>query len=164
MRRLVLALIVLIIWGMGCGQGSSVVPEGASPMSLVNYYPLRGTEAGGTPVFLYGKGLMNIQAVRFGDKEATGLKVISDNAAMLTTPPGKPGFVDVLLVAKSGADLAIRKGFEYLAADSIPVSARHVTAARMRPPQGPASGGTIAIIEGEGFGRGMKVYFCGKEA
>ncbi len=118
--------------------------------------PPEGSEAGGTTVTITGEHFTNASSVQFGSAGAN-FTVNSDTSITATSPPGSKGIVDVTvntpggLSATSGADQ-----YRYILPAPI------VT--KVKPAEGPGSGGTTVTITGKYFSGATAVSFGGVPA
>ena len=77
---------------------SAVLPAAfnfTAPLALAQVLPGLGAQAGGTQVSVFGRGFDRTLALQFGGKAATLVRLQSPSEAVLLTPPGNPGAVDV---------------------------------------------------------------------
>ncbi len=131
------------------GAASIVVgPSGRAPVVMA-LAPDRGPAAGGNEVALRGEGFAPEMTVRFGAEPATRLVVVSAHLALAIAPPGAPGTV-ALTAERSGRTSVLGGAYAYVAPPGI---------ARVSPAEGPTAGGTLVVVEGEGFQRGATLRF-----
>jgi hypothetical protein len=116
--------------------------------------PPEGPVGGGTPITLSGSGFSGKTQVLVGGKPAIGVKVISDEEVIATTPPGVFGPQPVHVVNERGAGL-LKNGFTYT---GLPV----ITA--VAPASGPTAGGATVTVSGFGFAKEAEVRFGGQLA
>lgn len=114
--------------------------------------PAAGPAAGGQTVVITGDGLGGATDVLFDGVPGTIVGTPTDTEIVVVTPPGAAGPADVVIVLP-GDDAVIGGGYVYLPAP---------TAGSVSPGQGPASGGTVVIVDGGGFVPGATtVTICG---
>ncbi|MFH1529749.1 MAG: IPT/TIG domain-containing protein [Pseudomonadota bacterium] len=111
---------------------------------------------GGTRVTIKGVGFEGVYAVRFGSLWGADLAVPDDGTLEVTTPPGVPGLVDVIMVRSDGVTVKRPGGFEYLADGPL--------VALIGPVYGAQAGGTMVTVIGAGFHAGCAVRFGGIDA
>lgn len=81
-------------------------------LTLAQVIPQRGAQAGGTLATITGTGFGPDLTVRFGTAEAVVRERVGRNVAVVYTPAGFPGLVDV--TAESGGEAAVlTKAFQY---------------------------------------------------
>ncbi|MDG4786571.1 IPT/TIG domain-containing protein [Micromonospora sp. WMMD1102] len=111
--------------------------------TITSIVPDTGPSAGGTRVTITGTGFTDATGVTFDDNPGTDLVVDPSGTSLtVTTPPGPPGPVDVLVLIP-GADAAAPGGFTYQAAAP--------TTTAIDPDSGPQSGGQTVTITGTNF-------------
>ncbi len=78
--------------------------------------PNTGTFSGGEEVEIHGAGFPRSGVtVRFGNKEASQVVIVSDSVIKVATPAGDKGtFVDVSLVFDDGRAFGLKNGFGYV--------------------------------------------------
>lgn len=123
----------------------------ADTLSLTSLTPPVGPSQGGTAITLHGSGFSKGKAlVQIGALPATDVTIVSDSELTAVTPPGTPGYVNVLV--KVGDSTVFKaNGFSYAGADL----ALYVP----YPNTGAQAGGTLVHIYGNGFQPGMQVLF-----
>jgi hypothetical protein len=75
--------------------------------------PNTGTTAGGTRVMLTGKNFVSGARVTFGGAAATSVVVASATQITASTPPHKPGGVNVTVTNPGGQNGTLASGFTY---------------------------------------------------
>ncbi len=134
-------------------NGADVLPGAfrydAVPV-VTSVEPDHGPAAGGTQVVLHGTGLSAVTAVRIGALDASDLTVIDDATVQVTTPPGSPGFNDVVVEAPGGA-FTLPDAFLY-EADGLVVFG-------VDPASGSMAGGQTVHVLGTGFAEDALVFF-----
>jgi hypothetical protein len=130
--------------GDDAGPGTSIGIEGdadfvrsdvdlGDPFALYGLTPSHGPYTGGSTLRLTGRGFTTKLRVFIGDKEVPTLAGDSTRAVVVT-PPGGAGFVDVKIRDDaSGQERVLKKGFFY---DPFVVS----------PSTGATSGGTLVLL------------------
>jgi hypothetical protein len=113
--------------------------------------PSVGPVVGGQRVVLRGGGFAEGMEVAFGAEVGAELEVVSSRYAVVTTPPGAPGAVDVVVDGGGGRRARREAGFEYLAAPIVD---------DLVPNVGPSVGGTRVTIRGDGFHPDVEVWFA----
>ena len=98
------------------------------PPAITAVSPGAGSAAGGQQVRITGTGMSNVTAVRFGANTVPSWNVTSDTEITVTTPPGRPGGVNVVLKSLWGTSAVTQVArFTYLAnKPGVPVNV-HVT-------------------------------------
>ena len=131
---------------LSCANGTADLPAAFRYLELPTLSSVRpgdGPLAGGTRVSISGAGFsFGAPTVRFGERLATALTVVSDAQIECTTPPGAAGAVSVSVRALGGT-ATMTDGFVY--------GGPRVTLARVTPAHGAAAGGETLVLEGEGF-------------
>lgn len=84
-------------------------------------YPVKGQEAGGTPVTISGTLFTGATSVLFDGEAATNFVVVNDTTITCETPAGTAGLVDVVVVHANGNGTLV-DGFEYVAAKPFRLS------------------------------------------
>ncbi len=125
------------------------------PLRLDSISPYEGPQAGGTEVEIQGDGFFNDIQVRFGAMPAPAVEQIDFNRLVVQTPPGAPGFVDVVLT-QGQQEATLENGFEYKASG--------LQVFLMHPNRGSRAGGTYFRIVGAGFSPGTRVFIGDREA
>jgi len=77
-------------------------PDTSSPPTITKITPGDGPYVGGTEVSIYGYNFTNGTQVMFGDKLATTV-FYGPQALLATSPPSRPGGVNVTIVSPSGS-------------------------------------------------------------
>src|SRR5215831_11977869 len=75
--------------------------------------PNTGTTAGGTPVTLTGQNFVSGATVTFGGAQATSVVVASATQISASTPPHKPGGVNVVVTSPNGQSGTLASGYTY---------------------------------------------------
>ncbi|MBR57450.1 MAG: hypothetical protein CMH54_05250 [Myxococcales bacterium] len=135
-----------------------VLPGGFTyyvPLRVDSITPVEGPQAGGTEVEIEGGGFFNDVQVRFGAMPAPAIEQIDFNRLVVETPPGAPGFVDVVLT-QDHQEIVLKDGFEYKASG--------LQVFLMHPNRGSRAGGTYFRIVGAGFHPGTRVFIGDREA
>ncbi len=110
---------------------------------LSSVVPGEGPPSGGTRVLLSGSGFAGSQPqVRFGEHEASDVRVLDDRRLECTTPSGAAGAV-VVSVRTAGGPAALADGFVY----GVP----RVVLTRVQPDHGASLGGNTLVLEGASF-------------
>ena len=109
--------------------------------------PAFGSVKGGETVRISGVGMTSGATFMFGSKTATS-KECTDVSCTVTTPPGLAGVVDVV-----SGELKIANGYEYIVIPEV---------MSVEPSSG--SAGDTVVLEGTGFGDGLRVYLGGHES
>jgi serine/threonine-protein kinase len=119
--------------------------------ALTGISPASGPAGGGTSVTITGTGLAGAKGVSFGGAAAS---ITADSATQITvtSPPGNPGTVNIIVVTPGGTT-AIQ--FTYVA----PPVLTAISAAR-----GPTGGGTSVTMTGTGLAGATGVSFGGAAA
>lgn len=91
----------------------------AQRVRLYSAWPASGDTTGGTSLSIRGVNLMSTPRtvkVFFGTKEATSVKIVSDNEIIVETPPqDADGFVEVRAEFTPGGSMPVPYGFTYKA-------------------------------------------------
>ena len=87
-------------------------PPVTDPPTILDIQPPSGPTNGGTLVTITGTDFANDAQVFFGVNELVNVVWISANELRGTTPPGNPGFTNVVISQLSGSDL-LAPGFLY---------------------------------------------------
>ncbi|MCO4759951.1 MAG: IPT/TIG domain-containing protein [Myxococcales bacterium] len=116
--------------------------------------PAFGPPAGNTKITIKGAGFSKGKPlVRIGALPASTVVVVSDSELQAVTPPGSPGYVNILV--KSGDDQAVLpNGFAY--------SGQSLSLYVVHPDNGAQAGGSQVHVYGAGFKKNMQVYFGDK--
>ncbi|NLW07797.1 MAG: hypothetical protein GX039_07500, partial [Clostridia bacterium] len=120
--------------------------------------PPFGPAKGGNEVVIRGSGFQPDVQVYFGWKGARVLEV-TPSMIRVEAPPNEPGFYDVTVFNAYDTGIFIKKdAYEYR---------QPLTSPRLKgvfPSSGPASGGTLLTLSGEGFWPGAQVFIGSNEA
>ena len=141
------------------------VVEEIVPLALHEVMPNSGPEAGGAVVVLEGQGFEPGLQVRFGDLTGVDVDIHGDSVLTVLTPAGAgDSFVDVTVTRLDEATATIPSGYWYEAEPVIeePVEPDPPTPLALfdiDPDGGPAAGGNLAILKGQGFAPGDVVWF-----
>lgn len=103
--------------------------------------PALGKTAGGEAISVKGRVFPEGATVSLGDKELSGLVRLSTCELKGNTPPGEPGFVDVVVKTAQGS-ATLPGAFRYVAPPVV---------LSIEPSSGPVEGGTDVTIKGENF-------------
>lgn len=161
------SVAIFICAGVGCGRSSSPMspsalstptqPSSPTTSSISSISPISGGVGGATLVQIRGTGLRNTSSVMFGGVAATRVGWSPDGTLVsATTPPGKPGPVDVVLNLR-GQGSTLISGFTYGPATPLLVTA-------ISQAVGPTAGGTYLTITGEGLLAGATMRLGGADA
>jgi hypothetical protein len=85
----------------------------ALPPNVTSISPNTGVTTGGTRVTLTGKNFLSGARVTFGGVAATSVVVVSATQITASTPPHKPGGVDVVVINPNGQSGTLASGFTY---------------------------------------------------
>ncbi len=132
------------------------VPPSIESFKVLGCSPSSGPPGGGTLLSLAGTGFRADAAVRVGALPATGVRVLSDTAMEVVTPPGSPGPARIL-VRQGTAGAWLDGAFEYHAGAGPTILA-------VSPDSGSWSGGTRVRLQGRNLSGVKKVFFGGVEA
>ena len=124
----------------------------ATALGIDQVQPSSGPVDGGGVTVIKGLGFAPGATVAFGANPATGVTVESSSLITCVAPAGAAGFVDVVVQNKSGDKATLVAGYKYVKDEKLSVS-------EVQPSSGPASGGGLALIKGQGFKAGAKVSF-----
>lgn len=124
----------------------------ATALLIEQVQPSSGPVTGGGVTVIKGKGFEPGATVTFGANPATGVSVESSSLVTCIAPAGEAGFVDVVVQNKSGDKATLVAGYKYVKDEKLSVS-------EVQPSSGPAAGGGLALIKGQGFKAGAKVTF-----
>ncbi len=92
----------------GCAQRAGVAPV------VTKLAPKAGSQVGGTPVSVTGKGFVGTVAVSFGSVAAAKVEVKSSTSLIATSPPGTKGTVNVTVSTSEGTSPVTNKDrFKY---------------------------------------------------
>ncbi len=113
--------------------------------------PAFGPPAGNTKIVIKGAGFSKGKPlVRIGALQAATVVVVSDSEIQAITPPGSPGYVNILV--QIGDDQAVLpNGFAY--------SGQSLALYVVYPDNGAQAGGSKVNIYGAGFEKSMQVFF-----
>ena len=127
-------------------SASSSASSSPPAPALTGISPASGPAGGGTSVTITGTGLAGAKGVSFG---GAAVAITADSATQIavTSPPGNPGTVNIIVVTPGGTT-AIQ--FTYVA----PPVVTAISAAR-----GPTGGGTPVTITGTGLAGATGVSF-----
>ncbi|TXC76659.1 hypothetical protein FRC91_07980 [Bradymonadales bacterium TMQ1] len=129
--------------------------DDSSAPALLGISPARGDAAGGTLVSVAVRGLDAPGAeLRFGGELAT-LLTTGPTHALVLTPPGSPGKVDVTLHQGPTLIDTLPDAFDYLPT---------LTLESVTPAQGSSAGGEVVELRGEGLDQVSSVDFGGVAA
>lgn len=116
------------------------------PPQVTGISPKGGPPAGGTTVTVTGSGFTGATAVNFGPQAGTAVTVLSDTQLTVVSPPISPtglAVVDVTVVTSFGTSAtSAADQFTYLHPPTVQA---------IKPPVGPAAGGTTVTVLGSGF-------------
>lgn len=143
--------------GAKATAGGAYEYQAASALQIEQVTPSAGPTAGGGVSVIKGTGFAPGATVTFGATPATSVSVESSSLITCVAPAGAAGFVDVVVQNKSGDKATLVAGYKYVKDEKIAVS-------EVQPASGPASGGALALIKGQGFKAGAKVMFGTKPA
>lgn len=87
--------------GPASGSSSAEPVDNTSPPTITKITPADGPYLGGTDVAIYGYNFQNGMQVLFGEKVATTV-FYGPQALLATSPPSRPGGVNVTLVPQNG--------------------------------------------------------------
>jgi hypothetical protein len=106
--------------------------------------PDQGPTAGGTVVTITGTNFQTTgtTTVTFGGNQATDVTVNSSTSITATTPPGAPGFVNVVVTDAGGSSPSNGNTFLYIGPPSVGVNG-------LSPAFGPDTGGTTVTMTGQ---------------
>jgi len=122
----------------------------AAPPVITKITPAVGPETGGTTVTIRGSNFVGAVSVRFGNKTATAVDVISPSELSVAVPSGSgSAYVTVSTVAGSSPANPTTR-YTFLAAPTI---------TRISPSSGPTEGGTKVTIRGSNFVGAVSVRF-----
>jgi hypothetical protein len=115
--------------------------------------PNSGLTTGGTTVTITGSGFTGVTAVQFGATTATSFTVVNDTTITAVAPALSAGTVDVKVTGPGGTSgTGIADRFTYVAVETPFVTG-------LSSPSGPASGGSMLLINGSGFTGTTSVKF-----
>lgn len=120
-----------------------------APMQILSVTPATSPVRGGAPVEISGTGFGDDIRFTFGNREATGVEIVSPQLARVVAPPADaPGPVDVVAVGSSLDVLA--DGFTYLAEPRL---------RGLLPPIGARAGGEDVRIDAIGISERCTIVF-----
>jgi hypothetical protein len=129
---------------------SSVLPGGFTYVpapSVTELTPARGPATGGTVMVVRGADFLPGLSVRFGSNPAT-VDAVSTSQIVVTAPAGGVGTTTVSVVNPDGQRSPENVTFQYL--DPATLGPAPVLST-LHPPRGPATGGTLLALYGNGF-------------
>jgi uncharacterized protein YhjY with autotransporter beta-barrel domain len=116
--------------------------------------PTAGTTGGGSSIEIFGSHFTGATSVKVGISPAKIFSVLNDNVISLTTPPGEPGAVDIIVTNSQGTSTA-NPGDQFTYSGPSPVPA--ITS--VTPNSGLTNGGGTLLIAGSGFTNASSVKF-----
>jgi microcystin-dependent protein len=138
---------VSVLVGTPIGWSDGSVQFTYTP-SITGLSPSSGPSVGGTPVTITGWGLTGTTEVKFGNRAAGNLSVVSDTKLTVTSPSGS-GSVGITAATPNGSSVpAANVQFDY--APQL---------FRLAPTVGAATGGTKVKLTGHNFTAGAVVSF-----
>lgn len=114
-----------------------------------------GFAVGGQALTITGTNFLASPTVTFGGAAATNVVRTSATQITLTTPPGTPGLVDVVVTNSDTQSVTRTGAFTYVAAPVL---------SSITPVHGPVQGGTRVTLTGTDFTRGAVVLLGGVPA
>jgi IPT/TIG domain len=90
-----------------------VAVYGLIAVTVTSVSPVRGGTAGGMSVTLTGRNFVSGATVTFGGATATSVKVVSTTEIMATTPPHRPGTVNIVVTNPDSASGTLAGAFTY---------------------------------------------------
>ncbi len=125
---------------------------GTEPAPVVSgLSPASGSVAGGYLVIVSGENFLPGATVRFGSTDSPAATVQTAEVITAEVPPGPAGAVAVTVRNPDGQEGQLAAAFTYLlASDALRLE-------RVSPNAGPASGGTLLTLTGDGFEAGATV-------
>jgi IPT/TIG domain len=131
--------LLFVLLAAGCGGGGST-----ASMTLAQVHPPEGLLAGGTEVTLFGTRFgEHVDAVLFGDREATNLHYVNNTTVRCVTPPGDLGPCSVWIMV-DGTRAGLPYAFTYKAPPTPTLTA-------VTPDEGPPGVPTGITLTGSGF-------------
>ncbi|HVX07592.1 IPT/TIG domain-containing protein [Humibacter sp.] len=124
-----------------------------APAAIESIDPNHGPETGGTTVTITGTGFTDATGATFGGSAGGDFVVVDDTTITVTTPPGTPGSVDVIVTSPHGDSPAGTFTYD-------PVT----TITGVSPSSGPEDGGSQVTITGHCFTDATAVLFGGTDA
>lgn len=88
-------------------------PADLPALTVVSLTPNQGPTAGGTVVFVSGRGFKAGAEVRFAGVPGTNVQYLGPSALQVTTPPHAAGNVDVTVVNPDAASSTLGNGYNY---------------------------------------------------
>ena len=119
-------------------------------VALASVTPSAGTAEGGTEVVLRGVGFGPSAFVRFGALAAAAVEVVDEETIVCRTPPGSPGWVDVVVSFDDEA-LDAPAGSTYRLADAFEYEFGGTALFAVSPTRGSVAGGTYVELYGAEF-------------
>lgn len=114
--------------------------------------PATGSSLGGLQVTITGNGFSGGATVFFGGVPATDVLASGQSTVTARTPQNVAGPVTLTIVNSDGTTALLPNAFTYTGSSGFVVSG-------VSPASGPASGGTVVLISGNGFVTGASVLF-----
>ena len=144
-------------------DGFTYTPATADPGKMIvvsQVQPSTGPVAGGGLVLIKGLGFPGGALVQFGGQESQSVTWLSPTLLTAQVPAAaKAGAVDVSVThPTSGLVGILKSGYAYITDASDPVLEG------IKPPTGPAQGGTLAVVTGVGFVPGATFFLGGVPA
>jgi RHS repeat-associated protein len=125
------------------GQLTARTGQPPAVLAVTQATPASASIAGAIPVTITGTGFSEATGVKFGDRAATAVTVVSDTAITALAPAHPAGAVDIVVSGPAGSSpTSTADGFTYLGTPGITA---------LSPAAGPTAGGTTATITGAGF-------------
>ena len=140
---------------------TAIMPQGSGlpAPNISAIVPNSGPAAGGTSVVISGQGFVSGTTVKFGGVPAASTQINSSTTITAITASHSAGTVDVVVTNPDGRIASIVGGYIYVAPPTPPPGLSTVA-----PNNGPVSGGTSVVINGQGFVSGATVKFGGVPA
>ena len=133
----------------------------AAALALQRVVPGSGATTGGAVITLVGTGFVPGAAVKFGNTSAQDVRLLGSGALTCTLPAGTIGPTDVTVSLPDGRSTRLPASFDYFDATS---SRPRPVLTGIAPNAGPNTGGTTALLTGQGFAPGARVFFGATEA
>jgi hypothetical protein len=127
----------------------------ADPPTITRISPPSGPEKGGTKVTISGNGFFGTVGVRFGDRAATDVHVVSPSEITLESPAGSGDAAVVVTTAAGSSPASPGTAYSFV----VPPAVTKIT-----PAIGPKAGGTRVTIWGRNFVAPVTVMFGTKRA
>ncbi len=143
----------------GCGDKSRPPRVEQPAPAIGSIFPSRGPAEGGAMAVLRGLNFRPGATVTFGDRVASGVRVVDSQTLTVEVPPGGPGAVHVLVANEDGQTSTFNGGFTYYL--RAPDTAPPPELALITPNTGPSTGGTYAMVTGAHF-QEEAVLFIGR--